>query len=177
MSKSDPEKDKDKEELLTPEEAPSGSKSKLKKLLIIIIPIVILVAGGVYFFFFVLNAPKAEEKIESKDKQKQEAPVEQNSYLDIDPIVVGLSQVGEKKEYLKIDMTLRIANDKESQAIMEKMPLVKDTLIVFLRSLRSSDFNSSSSTIYLREEITKRINQIVSPISIKEVLFQEITVN
>jgi len=60
---------------------------------------------------------------------------------------------------------------------MTKMQIIKDTLITFLRSLRSTDFNSSSSAIYLKEEISKRINKITAPVVIKEVLFQEITVN
>jgi hypothetical protein len=60
---------------------------------------------------------------------------------------------------------------------MSFMPAVKDSLVTFLRSLRSTDFNSSGSTIYLKEELTKRINKIVAPVVIKEVLFQEITVN
>lgn len=174
------DKELEEEELLTPEEVQEEDpkKGRLKKILIILTPIVLLVAGAAYFFFFVIKAPKTEEIIEEDiGKPKYKAALEQNSYLDIDPIIVGLTSIGPKREYLKIDMTLRVGNEKESQAIMEKMPLIKDSLIVFLRSLRSSDFNSSNSTIYLREEITKRINKITAPVTVKEVLFQEINVN
>ncbi len=170
----------EEEELLTPEEVQDEKpkQGKLKKILSILVPIVLLIIGAVYFFLFVIKAPKNEDVIhEDVGKPKYNATLEQNSYLDIDPIIVGLTSIGPTREYLKIDMTLRVGNEKESQAIIEKMPLIKDALIVFLRSLRSSDFNSSSSTIYLREEITKRINKIVAPVSVKEVLFQEINVN
>ena len=170
----------EEEELLMPEEADVGQKKKgkLKKIIIILVPILLLVMGAAYFFFFVIKAPKAEEIVEEESgKPKYKANLEQNAYLDVDPIIVGLTAIGPKREDLKLDMTLRVGNEKESQAIIEKMPLIKDSLIMFLRSLRSSDFNSSSSTIYLREEITKRINKIVAPLSVKEVLFQEITVN
>ena len=95
----------------------------------------------------------------------------------MDPITVGLSGSGAKKEYLRMDITMRLGTEQESVAVLAKMPVIKDTLITFLRTLRSTDFNSSNSTLYLKEEISKRINKITAPIVVKEVLFQEITVN
>ena len=44
--------------------------------------------------------------------------------------------------------------------------IIKDTLITFLRSLRVTDFNSSSSTIYLKEEISKSINKITTTVEL-----------
>ncbi len=173
-------KDNKEEDPLTLDEAPDGDskKKKIKKILIILIPIIIAIAGALYFFFFVIKAPKQEDvKQIEQSKTKEEVLLDFNTYLDIDPITVGLSPSGSKKEYLRLDLTLRLATEAESAAVMTKMPIIKDTLITFLRSLRATDFNSSSSTIYLREEISKRINKITSPITVKEVLFQEITIN
>lgn len=160
------------------EDESSDKKKKIKKMSLIALPIIITVIGAVYFFFFIINAPKyTEEKDPQQTKEKEQVILESNTYLDIDPITVGLTPSGNKKEYLKLDLTLRVSTEKESAAILEKMPIIKDTLITFLRTLRATDFNSSSSTIYLKEEISKRINKITAPIVIKEVLFQEITVN
>ncbi|MDP5110379.1 MAG: flagellar basal body-associated FliL family protein [Rickettsiaceae bacterium] len=160
------------------EDESSDKKKKLKKLFLIVLPIIITIIGAVYFFFFIINAPKYnEEKGLYQTKEKEQVLLESNTYLDIDPITVGLTPSGNKKEYLKLDLTLRISTEQESAIILEKMPIIKDTLITFLRTLRATDFNSSSSAIYLKEEISKRINKITAPIVIKEVLFQEITVN
>jgi len=172
--------DNNEEEPLDLGEAPEGDskKKKIKKILIILIPIIIAILGAVYFFFFVIKAPKQDDvKQIQQSKTKEEVALDANTYLDIDPITVGLSASGPKKEYLRLDLTLRLATEAESTAVMTKMPIIKDTLITFLRSLRATDFNSSSSTIYLREEIAKRINKITSPVAVKEVLFQEITIN
>lgn len=76
-----------------------------------------------------------------------------------------------------MDITMRLGTEEESVAVLAKMSIIKGTLITFLRTLRSIDCNSSSSTLYLEEEISKRINKITAPIVVKEVLFQEITVN
>lgn len=153
-------------------------KKKIKKVLLIIFPIIITIIGSLYFFFFIIKAPKyTDEKGLYPIKGKEQVILESNTYLDIDPITVGLAPSGSKKEYLKLNLTLRVSTEKESAAILEKMPIIKDTLITFLRTLRATDFNSSSSAIYLKEEISKRINKITAPIVIKEVLFQEVTVN
>lgn len=167
------------EEPLTPEEVPEGSgkSSKLKRNLIIIVPIILMIAGAIYFYLFVISAPKSKDSAKTETKKKTEVKLEQNAYFDLDPMVVALSPSSSKREYLRLDLTLQVASEEESKIIMEKVPMIKDSLIVFLRSLRATDFNSSSSTIYLKEEITKRINKIIAPIAVKEVLFQEITVN
>ena len=165
------------EEPLTPSEV-SDSGDKKKKIAIIVTLIIIAIIGALYFFFFVIKAPKHDDGTDiQQSKHKEDVQLEANTYLDIDPITVGLSPSGSKKEYLRIDITLRLSTEKESTAVITKLPIIKDTLITFLRSLRATDFNSSSSSIYLKEEISKRINKITAPIIIKEVLFQEITVN
>lgn len=184
MAKNTGEKE---EEPLTPTEAPddgnnesgkADKKKKIKKILLITTPIIIAIIGAVYFFFFVIKAPKHDNGQEvHQSKEKEKVALESNTYLDVDPITVGLTASGSKKEYLRLDLSLRLNSEAESTAILTKMPIIKDTLITFLRSLRSTDFNSSSSAIYLKEEISKRINKITAPIVIKEVLFQEITVN
>ena len=162
----------------TSENAPVDAKKKIKKILMIAVPILLIIICGILFFFLVIKKPKHEHDGEVPQPTKgAQLQLETNTYLDIDPITVGLSQVGEKKEYLRIDLTIRLNTQAENNIVLAKMPIIKDSLITFLRTLRSSDFNSSSSTIYLKEEIAKRINKITSPIVIKEVLFQEITIN
>lgn len=170
----------DLEEPLTPEAADTGKDrlKKIKKLLIIIVPILVLIIAGLYFFFFVIHGPKTSDvALIPQGKEKQPVQLEQNTYLDLDPITVGLTPTGSKREYVKLELTFRLSSDAESAAVMDKVPIIKDSLITLLRSLRASDFNSSSSTIYLKEEIVKRINKITAPIVVKEVLFQELIVN
>jgi len=170
------------DEPLTPELAldAEGKTQKLKKLLIFIAPIILLITAGTYFFFFVIKAPKIADIVETQQTNtntKENATLTPTTYFDMDPITVGLTPSGAKREYLRLTLTIKLNNTQESNVLMSFMPAVKDSLVTFLRSLRSTDFNSSGSTIYLKEELTKRINKIVAPVVIKEVLFQEITVN
>ncbi len=171
------------EEPLTPSEAgkfgiSEEKKKKIKRFSLIAAPILLTIVGAVFFFFFVIKGPKPVEDREIKQpKGKEQVQLDSNTYLDVDPITVGLSASGPKREHLRMDITMRLGTEEESVAVLAKMPVIKDTLITFLRTLRATDFNSSNSTLYLKEEISKRINKITAPIVVKEVLFQEITVN
>jgi len=175
-------KDNEEEPLIPSEAGKIGlseeKKKKLKKIAIIVAPILLAIVGAVFFFFFVIKGPKPSEDSPIKQpSSKEQVKLDSNTYLDIDPMTVGLSGAGAKREYLRMDITMRLGTEEESVAVLAKMPIIKDTLITFLRTLRSTDFNSSNSTLYLKEEISKRINKITAPIVVKEVLFQEITVN
>ncbi len=171
------------EEPLTPSEAgkfglSAEKKKKLQRILLIVAPIILTIVGAIFFFFFVIKGPKPPEGGGVKQpKGKEQVQLDSNTYLDVDPITVGLSGSGAKREYLRMDITMRLGTEEEGVAVLAKMPVIKDTLITFLRTLRATDFNSSNSTLYLKEEISKRINKITAPIVVKEVLFQEITVN
>jgi flagellar basal body-associated protein FliL len=149
---------------------------KIKKIVIIIVPILIIIAAGLYFFFYILKAPNKAHKNNEDTAQQAEIKITANTYLDLDQITVGLLPSSNTQEYLRIRITLKLATEQEHATVLTKVPVIKDALITFLRSLRSSDFNKSGSTVYLREEIIKRINKITAPVAIKEVLFQEITV-
>jgi flagellar basal body-associated protein FliL len=168
----------DNEEPLSPTAVDDKSNKihKLKKIAIIVVPIIIVIAAGVFFFLNVLSVsknPKGEGRL---TKQKEHLELDQNTYLDLDPMTISLISSGDKREFLRIALTLRLGSETESQAVLAKIPVIKDVMIGFLKSLRATDFNSSNSTIFLKEEIIKRLNKITAPIIIKEVLFQEITV-
>lgn len=170
----------DNEEPLSPVEA-NGDKTnklkKLKKIALIVIPILVVVIAGVFFYLNVLNAPKkpSPEAI-AQSKQKEAVDLDQNTYLDLDTLTIALMPSGSKREYLRLNLTLRLGSETESNAVLGKMPIIKDTLVTFLKSLRATDFNTSNSTLFLKEEISRRLNKITAPVIIKEVLFQEITV-
>jgi len=168
------------DEPLTPEIASYANEKmqKIKRIFIFILPILLLIFGGCYFFFFVIKTPKITNIEETQQKNvKEKASLAPASYFDMDPITVGLAQSGAKREYLRLTLTIKLNNDKEISILANSTPIIKDCILTFLRSLRSTDFNNSESAIYLKEELTKRINKIVAPLVIREVLFQEMTIN
>lgn len=174
----------DQDEPLTPIAAPSLSmdvgKSKLnpkilKKVAIILIPLLLCSIGGIYFFFKVIRAPKSYDASGFSPSKIEE--IVQNTYIDFDQMIVNLASPGSKPNYLKITITIQLGSENETKFVQAKIPIIVDAFQTFLRELRATDFSSSGGTMYVKEELIKRINKITYPVVIKDVLFKELIVN
>ncbi len=88
--------------------------------------------------------------------------------------LVGLP--GERVQYLKVRIVLEVKEEKQVEAIKPTMPRVTDIFQTYLRELRPSDLNGSLGLFRLRQELTRRVNAVISPGQVNAVLFKEIVV-
>ena len=100
-----------------------------------------------------------------------------NVLVDFPEIVTNLAPTNDKESYIKLILTLELNNTKDQDAIDKKLNMLKDSVIIFLRELRAADLTSAGGSMMLKTEITKRINKILYPVEIKDILFKEIFVN
>jgi len=54
------------------------------------------------------------------------------------------------------------------------MPELRDVINYYMRDLTQEDFIGSATMYYLRQEILMRVNKIVYPAVVKNILFNEI---
>ena len=97
--------------------------------------------------------------------------------VDFPEIVTNLAPTNDKESYIRLVLTLELNNTKDQDAIDKKLNMLKDSVIIFLRELRAADLTSAGGSMMLKTEVTKRINKILYPIEIKDILFKEIFVN
>jgi flagellar FliL protein len=98
-----------------------------------------------------------------------------NSYFfELPEITTNLAPSNDKESWIKFAITLQLENSKDQAALDKKIPMIKDSIIVFLREIRSSDLGSSGGSLMLKTELLKRINKIMYPIALKDILFREI---
>ncbi len=127
-----------------------------------------------------LSVNYSNDDIEKKnDKTKADHNTLHNRingvFVNIDPITIDLIPTNnDKKDTLQIKIILQLFSEKDAKAIVAQIPIIQDNIITFLRLLRSIDLHNSSSSIILKEEILKRVNKILYPIEVKEILIQEI---
>lgn len=144
---------------------PAPAKSK-KKLLIYGgagLGVLLLLVGS-YFMFF-----------SAKPAEKQEAPIKA-VYFDLPEMIVNLSATSERPQYLRVKITLEMADNKVLDTVKVAMPRVVDAFQVHLRELRAVDLEGSAGLYRLREELMRRINIAIAPAKIRAVLFKEIVV-
>ena len=148
--------------------APAKKKLPLK-LIIIAVGGLAVVGGGGFF---------AYKTFFGNHEVKVAAPVvKPAAFLDLPEILVNLSNVGsDRTQYLKVKMTLELADQTVVPLVQPMLPRVTDTFQTYLRELRSSDLDGSAGLYRLREELTKRVNATISPQHVNAVLFKEIVV-
>ena len=101
---------------------------------------------------------------------------DQVTYYDLPEITVNLATKGHTVRYLKLRVTLQVANRSIVQALEPHLPRIVDTFQVYLREMRTEDLSGSAGLYRLREELTRRINIAIAPDEIDDVLFQELII-
>lgn len=167
-----------------PEEGGDGAEGgpKKKKLsgktlvLFIALPALVLIAGGVGAAFFLGLFGGKTDKAEGGEAAGEQAAVH-TVFFDMPELLVNLSGGDEKTDhFLKLALSLELPDAEATKSVEEDMPRVIDSTQVFLRELRLDDLQGSAGMLRLREELLRRVNAAVAPISVHDVLFKEIII-
>lgn len=154
------------------EEAPKKKKSK--KLLLILVPVVLLLGGGGAAYVMGIFGGNEDPAV-AKKKAAEEAR-KQIVYYPVPEILVNLSGSGGKTHYLKIKVSLELANKTEIPKVEAVLPRIIDNFQVYLRELRVEDLRGSAGLYRLREELLARVNVAAAPAKVSDVLFKEMLV-
>lgn len=150
-------------------EAAPASKGKLK-LIIAVVGLLVIFGGSAatWFFFF---------RHHGEEMHAEAPPAKPPVFVDVPDILVNLAGLpGERMQYLKVKVVLEIKEEKQLEAIKPSMPRVTDIFQTYLRELRPADLNGSAGLFRLKEELTRRVNNVLSPNQVNAVLFKEIVV-
>jgi flagellar FliL protein len=152
------------------EESEASAKKKLPLKLIIIAAGGLVVLGGGGFAAYKMFGHAQEEKAA--------APLAKPAvFVDLPEILVNLSNSGgDRTQYLKVKVTLELADQALMQQIQPIMPRVTDTFQTYLRELRPSDLDGSAGLYRLKEELTRRVNATIAPNRVNALLFKEIVI-
>lgn len=159
-----------------------GGLLKNKKVLLIGgggLVIVILVAVGAAFALG-LFSPKPKVEVEQHGtmvagEQAPERP-KTPTFMELPELTVNLTSNSPKAQYLRIRISLEVADANVASQIQPLLPRVYDAFQVFLRELRTSDLEGSAAVFKLKEELVRRVNLAVQPAHVDAVLLRDILV-
>ncbi|MDX1917287.1 MAG: flagellar basal body-associated FliL family protein [Rickettsiaceae bacterium] len=177
MAKEQSEETKDKTEVQevdpnNPQVAENASV-KGKRFLLVAIPIVIALIAGVSYGLYILYSKPAVAPVATKEELRKGSAY---YYVDVNNIIVTISSgdVGGKKNYLKISLSIQSQTAESSKEITAKLPIITDSFQTFLRELRRADLSGSAGVIMLKTQLLKRVNAIIAPQEALDILFKEI---
>jgi len=150
-------------------EAPAAPKGKLK-MIIAAVGLLLIVGGGggTWFFFFRHHGDEAHAEA---------PPAKPPVFVEVPDMMVNLANApGERVQFLKLKIVLEVKEEKQVEAIKPSMPRVTDIFQTYLRELRPADLSGSAGLFRLKEELTRRVNNALSPSQVSAVLFKEVVV-
>ena len=154
-------------------------KKDFLKLIMVISQILILllvVAIFVYFkFFFSLPTVPATVESQEKIKKQEESTVQKQVISHLDPFVVNLLDEGGRR-FLKVTIDLVVESEKVSKEIGERLPEIRDLIIVCLSDKSFNEISDQMGKMRLRNEIKQQLNSILTTGKVTKVLFTEFVV-
>jgi len=162
------------EEKETQEKSATPEKKRSPMMLIIVLIIAALIIGGggtVAFFMLKGKAKQPAEKTAAKEPAKTHTmgPVHM-----LEPFIVNLSGTG--KNYLKVEIGLELGDAKDTAEIENKLPQIKDAILLLLTSKSFDAVQTSEGKVTLKQEIITRLNTFLAGGTIKNVYFTNFVV-
>jgi flagellar FliL protein len=133
-------------------DASAAPKSSKKKLLVIIIMglLVVALGGGAAWFF----TQPGKHAAEHKEVKPAAPPV----YVVIEPFTVNL-QPENGDQYLQIQFSLQVGNDKEVENIKANMARVRSRVLLLLSAKKASELTSVEGKDKLSKELIAALKQ------------------
>ena len=161
-------------------ERSSSNTAPKKKILLLLLPI-FLVIGSVIGLYFSGIADSFLTMPTTATQEGEAAPEEQANlstvFFDVPEILVNLSaRPGQKPIYLKIKVALEMNSAADAGQAEKMLPRIIDSLQFYLREMRLEELQGSVGTYRLKEEIQGRLNRILAPVKVNDVLFKEILI-
>lgn len=168
-------------------------KAAKKKMFIIIGIVLLLVLGGAGVFFSGIlggkkedaaaehteggeHAEKTAEGEGHSEKAGENDPLNKKLYLNIGEFLVNLNVSGKQASFLKMTTTLEVIGEENKKAVEENLPRIKDAFQTYLRELRADDLKGSAGVFRLREALLLRVNKVLAPAQVSDILFEELIV-
>jgi flagellar FliL protein len=151
--------------------APSSSKRTILIAAIVVVVIVLGAVIGLYFFLSNTLAPHAERK-----PPPPPAPI----YLALDTMTVNLQSDDGELHYLRVGLSLKLADSKTEDELTQHMPEVRSRILLALSNKKPDELATLAGKRAVASELK---TLIVGPIDqggetahVQEVLFTEFVV-
>ena len=153
--------------------------NKLLLIVIIVLLLLLLVIGGLVAYFLLSGndntqqPPQQQQKIEKKHKVDSMAEI--GPIYPLDPFVVNLVSTNADR-YLKCKIDLELDSPDLQKEIDKKLPAIRDLIIQILSSKSVEEIQTAKGKQKLKEEIKRKINEILTTGEIKNVYFTEFVI-
>jgi flagellar FliL protein len=93
----------------------------------------------------------------------------------LDTFIVNLADAG-RNRYLRVTMDLELAASTDDGTLSERLPQVRDSILMILPSKQFDEIASMEGKIALRDEIMEKLNSLFAKTVVTNIFFTEFVV-
>jgi len=167
------------------ETAPSGGGSPLDNKIVLLAVIVVtqaLMAVAVTQFVIapklraVTTSTVSEAAAPGQQAKKKDETKDPGVLVDLNKIVVSLRDKGPTSSYLSIDINLEVDNAKTADMVTQRLPHLRDIVILALSNKYAEDLMSYDGKEALKAELMRKIGEVLPEHSLQNIYFSEMVV-
>ncbi len=152
-----------------------GGGSKKKLIMIIAVVLVVLIGAGIGAALFLggddgEKISPEQEQAELANRAKQVGPM-----VSIDSFIGNILDDQESR-YLKAAITLEVDGEEASMELGQRMPQIKDAILLLVGSKTFAELGDLQGKIQLRAELINKINSILLKGKVKRIYFTDFVV-
>jgi len=147
------------------------------KLIFLIVAVLLVVtvglAGGFFMMWNKLSDLNTQANAAAQDQQVQTPAL--GTLFPLDTFIVNLADQ-ERSRYLRVTMDLELLAPADSEKLNQRLPQVRDRILMLLPSKRFADIASTEGKTALRDEMIGKLNGLFPGTVIKNIFFTEFVV-
>lgn len=161
-------------------EEQGATRGKGRLLLVLVLPFLLLLGGAVAAYYaglLPLRDPFAATAA-TDPALDVEPPLNASDivFVQLPDLLVNLSVVGPRLRFLKFAVALEVVGQKEAETVQRFVPRITDNVHVYLRALQPEELEGAEGVYRIKRDLLQRINQVVRPAQVRDVLVKEMLV-
>jgi len=149
-----------------------------KLIFLVVAVLLVLTIGLAAGFFMMWNkllalSTQANMAVNSENGKAQAAAL--GPLYSLDTFIVNLADAG-RSRYLRVTMDLELAQSADAGKLTERLPQVRDSILMILPSKQFDDIAGMEGKIALRDEILAKLNSLFGYNVVTNIFFTEFVV-
>lgn len=150
-----------------------------KVMILILVVFVVLVGtmgAGFFFMWTQLNAVNAQASANTEASGEDPEQTDRiGPILPLETFIVNLADEGGNR-YLRVTMKLELENEKHMEAVQQRLPMIRNSILMILPSKKYEDIDDVEGKIGLRDEVIAKLNSFLKPAAVTSIYFTEFVI-
>ncbi|MCQ8241666.1 flagellar basal body-associated FliL family protein [Rhizosaccharibacter radicis] len=132
--------------------------------------LVLCLAGGAWF------AGIIPHRNGGRNTRAVQIVAEKPVLVDLPDVLANLDTGGRRTSFIKLKSKLQVAHAADVAAVQADMPQILDLFQTYLRSTRPDELHDGEGVYRLRETLMGRLDGLLAPVEVTDLLFTEMLI-